>query len=113
MLVRCNLGCKNNVTTDASLDLETNEAVCNSCGDVLENISSYAKQAMKMNGDVIRKNNKKAFVFKCRCCKKEMQVIEQDGNMIGVGCPRQDECKFDISDYMQRAISLYSVDEDE
>ena len=112
MIVRCNLGCKLNTTTDASLDIRSNEAICNSCGEVIENLSSYAKQAMKINNDVITPN-KKAFTYKCKGCKQEMQAIEKNGNIVGVGCSCQELCNFDISEYAKRAISLYSVEDDE
>jgi hypothetical protein len=112
MLVRCNQNCKHSVTTDASLDIEADEAVCNYCGEVLENITSYAKNAMKMNGDVIRRAKGKAFNFRCSTCNKDMQAISEDGIIVGVGCSRAGECDFNISAYMERAIELYSsIDE--
>lgn len=113
MLVRCNLNCKHNVTTDASLDVDSNEAICNYCGDVLTNITSYAKNAMKINGDVLKKKKGQAFIFKCTTCNKDVQAIEKDGEIVGAGCGRVNECKFNISDYMTRAVKLYSVVEDE
>lgn len=112
MLVRCNQNCKHSVTTDASLDVDTDEAVCNYCGDVLENITSYAKNAMKINGDVIRKAKGKAFFFRCSTCNKDVQAISEDGIIIGAGCTRAGECEFNITSYMERAIELYSsIDE--
>lgn len=113
MLVRCNLNCKDNVTTSASLDEDTNEAICDNCGDVLKNITSYAKNAMKINGDVLKKAKGKAFNFKCITCNKEMQAISKDGELVGATCSRQADCKFNISKYMQRGIELYSVVDDE
>lgn len=109
MLVRCNLSCKKKTTTDASLNLDTNEAICNDCGDVLENITTYAKNAMKINGDVLKTKKGKAFNFKCSTCNKEMQAISENGNIVGATCTQRSECKFNVSDYMKRAIELYSV----
>lgn len=108
MLVSCNKGCKNNVTTDASLDVDSNEAICNYCGDVIENITSYAKNAMKSNRDIVKKAKGTAFSFTCVTCKNEKQVVSENGKLIGVNCSNQSGCKFNVSEYMKRAIELYS-----
>lgn len=113
MLVRCNLNCKNGVTTDASLNLDTDEVICNKCGDVIENITSYAKNAMKSNGDIIRVAKGKAFTFKCTYCAEDIQVFGDDNDrIVGKGCNNIEKCNFDITDYMKRTVSLYSKDEE-
>lgn len=108
MLVSCNQNCKHNVSTDASLDLDADEAVCNYCGETLKHITSYAKHSMKINGDIIRKINKKSFTFKCLTCKKDMKAVSEDSNIVGAGCEQQGDCDFNISNYMKRGIELYS-----
>lgn len=113
MLVRCNLKCKYDTSTNALLDVETNEVVCEYCGDILNDISEYAKKAMKSNGDIVRKKKGKAFAFDCLECKKQRQVIVKDGNAIGKGCDKQDCCKFNISEYMKHTISNMGQNDDE
>lgn len=114
MLVRCNLNCKKNVTTDASLDIDTNEAICNLCGETLDNVTSYAKQAMKSNGDIIKKKQGQAFTFNCETCNQNMQVISEGGELVGAVCTQKSECRFTVTDYMKRGIDLYSkIEQDE
>ena len=74
MLVRSNCSCsKFTVTVDASLELDTENVVCNTCGDIVTGISEFAKNGMKISGDVI-KAPKRAFSFKCLSCDKYCQV---------------------------------------
>lgn len=112
MLVRCNLNCKLDVTTDALLDPETDDAICSRCGDILDGVSSYAKKAMKSNGDILRKNKSKSFTFDCTFCNKSKKCISNGSKIVGVGCENQDSCDFAISGYMKRAVEMYSVEED-
>jgi len=108
MIVRCNVGCKiSDGITDASLDVESNTVVCNTCGDNLDTISSYTKLSMKTNGDILRSKNKKAFVFPCTTCSKQVEASMQSGVLVGKNCPQEQKgCKLNITKHMERAIEL-------
>jgi hypothetical protein len=49
--------CKCSTTVDALLDVEKDQVICQSCGEVIENISSFMKTTMKQNGHIVRNNN--------------------------------------------------------
>ncbi len=108
MLTSCHNKCKRG-TTNASLDVESDQVICTYCGDPLDNISSYAKKSMKATGDIIRKKKGKAFSFKCQTCKTEKEVMVIDDQCCGKECATPDKCQFDISDYMKRGISLFKT----
>ena len=94
MLVNCKQGCKEGrVTTDASLKVETNEAECSFCGEVIP-ISSFSKLAMKHTGDTI-KPKKKPYTFKCVTCNKTVPTKLVNDSLVGIGC--DGECKFNVN----------------
>ena len=76
MLLNCNQGCKNGTTT-ASYDRESGEVVCDTCSDVLKNISSFAKNNFKLSGPYAKKK-KKPFQFQCKTCSSSVQADVQD-----------------------------------
>ena len=98
MLLQCNQGCKlSGGTTDGSLDLDSNEVICNNCGDVLNNISSFAKRTMKSNND-IKKAKIKAFFFDCSTCRKKVDTFAKGGKLYGKDCKYK--CEFNVSKFM-------------
>lgn len=104
MILRCNQGCKlSDGTTDGSLNLETNEVVCNTCGDNIKGISDFAKLSMKNIGDIKRVNKKKAFVFSCKACNKNVETEIVAGKVSGKGC-KENKCSINITDFMVRVI---------
>jgi len=106
MLVRSNCSCvKFSVTTDASLDLETENVICNTCGDVVTGISAFAKNSMKISGDVIKKP-KRAFSFKCVACNKNSEVSFINHKACGKNCQTPSECMFKITESMRTAIEI-------
>lgn len=108
MIVGCPKTCKlRRSTTDASLDMVSNEAVCNDCGEVVP-VSSFAKTSMKVSGDVI-KEKKKAFLFDCKTCENKVEAERKSGKIIGKGCATGN-CMLDITKAMRVAIE--SVKED-
>ena len=108
MIVGCPKTCKlRRSTTDASLDMVSNEAVCNDCGEVVP-VSSFAKTSMKVSGDVI-KEKKKAFLFDCKTCENKVEAERKSGKIIGKGCDAGN-CMLDITKAMRVAIE--SVKED-
>ena len=112
MLVRCNPKCKqSNGQTDCSLDVETNNAVCNTCGDILNDVSEFSKLAMKTNGDIIRNTKTKAFTFPCNTCDKKVQAAIVNGIVVGKNCPNnRSGCQINISEPMVAAVKEYGSD---
>lgn len=112
MLLRCNPGCKeSDGTTDGGLNPETEEVMCRNCGVELQNVSAFTKRSMKSQRDFIEKS-KKAFLFDCITCKKNVET-HVDGNQLkGVGCRLS--CKFNVSKFMINTMKeVGSVDEDD
>jgi len=110
MLVRCNVGCKlSDGMTDASLDVDSDSAICNECGETLDGVSSYAKLSMKKNGDILRSRKKKAFMFGCKACDETVEATFNNGVLVGKGCPNNMEgCKIDTTSHMVHAIAEVS-----
>lgn len=103
MLVHCEAKCK--TTVDASLDLETNDAICNDCGSILENVSEYSKLSMKMNGDIIRTKKKRAFVFYCETHEEHVETMFSNSRLVGKTCPDYGkDCKINVTKHMARAV---------
>ena len=105
MLVRCDKVCKTMRT--CSLDEDNNIVVCDSCGQELDYISEYAKISLRQNKKVLKKNKRKAFVFKCNFCKKNVECEKEGTRVIGKGCVEK-KCKINISKFMKVAIDEVS-----
>ena len=106
MLVKCNPLCKlSDGTTDASLNVDTNDAVCNQCGEIVEHVSKYSKLSMKSNGDILRSKNRKAFMFPCETCDKYVEAAFDGSVLVGKTCEAEQKgCKINITPHMARAI---------
>lgn len=77
MLVNCNnKGCMK--TTEAKLNLKTNEVICQECGKVITNVTEFTKRNMKMLGQVIKVNEKVPFMARCPKCAKDVSLYIQD-----------------------------------
>lgn len=108
MLLGCPKTCKlQKTTTDASLDIVSNEAVCNDCGEIIP-VSSFAKNSMKITGDVI-KEKKKAFLFDCNTCKNKVEAQKTNGRIVGKGC-ETNNCMLNITKAMRVAIESIKQD---
>jgi len=107
MLVSCNPRCKkSDGRTDGSLDVERNEVVCKICGDDIVGISSFTKQSMKQNKDVVTQA-KKAFMFDCKNCHKKVETVVMNGVAYGKDCQTKN-CTILISDMMANAMEKIS-----
>ena len=106
MIVRCNPKCKkSDGFTDGSLDVDTNDVICNECGEVVRAVSSYAKISMKANGDIIRTKRRKAFVFPCNTCEDDVETQFVNGILVGKSCPNNQEgCRINVTQHMVVAI---------
>lgn len=103
MLVTCPKECKiGQSTSDASLDISSNEAVCNNCGIIVP-VSSFAKRSMEVNGDVI-KEKKKAFLFDCMTCENRVEAVKKDGVVVGKNCGQGGGCRLNTTKAMIAAI---------
>tara|TARA_A200000159_G_C7334465_1_gene344450 strand:- start:176 stop:520 length:345 start_codon:yes stop_codon:yes gene_type:complete len=97
-------------TTDASLNVDTNEAICNECGECISHVSEYSKLSMKTNGDILRSKKRKAFVFQCGSCDKHVEAVFKNSILVGKECSNDGiGCKIDITDHMQKAIQETSA----
>ena len=107
MLVRCNSSCrKSNGQTDASLDVESDCIVCNTCGDTIDGLSDFCKLSMKANGDIIRTNYRKAFTFSCRGCDRMVEAKLSNGTLIGKLCKGDNKnCDINVTEAMMSAIA--------
>lgn len=107
MLVSCNPRCKkSDGRTDGSLDIDRNEVVCKICGDDIVGISSFTKQSMKQNKDVITPA-KKAFMFDCKNCHKKVETVVISGTAYGKDCQTKN-CTILISEMMANAMEKIS-----
>lgn len=106
MIVNCS--CASAV--EAKLSLDTNEAICQECGEIVE-ISSFMKNAMKANGDVIRDTRPKipmgGMLSVCQKCGKEFSA-ELDRKTLKCHCPK---CKteFKLSAPFKERLKQYKV----
>ena len=107
MLISCNPRCKkSDGRTDGSLDIDRNEVVCKICGEDVLGISSFTKQSMKQNKDVITPA-KKAFMFDCKNCHKKVETVGGNGVPYGKDCSTKN-CTIIISDIMASAMEKIS-----
>ena len=106
MIVRCNPKCReSDGFTDGSLDIDSNDVICNECGEVLPDISEYSKLSMKTNGDIIRSKNRKAFMFPCLTCDNNVEAQFLNGILVGKNCSNNQEgCKINTTQHMIKAI---------
>jgi len=107
MLISCNPRCKkSDGRTDGSLDVERNEVVCKLCGDDIVGISSFTKQSMKQNKDIVTPA-KKAFMFDCKNCHKKVETVVVNGVAYGKDCQTKN-CTILISEIMANAMEKIS-----
>jgi hypothetical protein len=107
MLISCNPRCKkSDGRTEGSLDVERNEVVCKLCGDDISGISSFTKQSMKQNKDIVT-TAKKAFMFDCKNCHKKVETVVVNGVAYGKDCQTKN-CTILISEMMANAMEKIS-----
>ena len=59
MLMNCKPGCSGKkVTTNASLNVNSDEVICDFCGISME-VSSFVKNSMKQRGDIVRTDERR------------------------------------------------------
>ena len=79
MLIPCNnKGCLK--SSNALLNLETLEVICQECGKPIMGISDSMKRVLKSFSQVIRTNEKKAFMLLCKSCNANREVVLDQNN---------------------------------
>lgn len=79
-------------TTEALLDKQTNEVYCAdpNCGLVINNVTSFAKTAMKSIGQYKKVvKSQEAFAVKCEVCLKMSRPKLTQGVLVCTGCGKE------------------------
>jgi len=86
MLIMCdNKGCLQQ--TNAKLNVETLEVICEDCKQPIRNISETMKRVLKSSGQIVRDEERKAFTMGCKSCNANRQVVlDQDDNTVCSVC---------------------------
>lgn len=109
MLVNCKPGCAGKKTTTTGLlDVDTDEVICEFCGEELA-VSSFVKRSMKYQGDILKKDKRKSFQFDCLTCNKNVQTEIKDDQLMGKEC-ELGTCKFNVSKFTihgMKSLSQY------
>lgn len=73
-------------TTNALLDTGTLEVICQDCGQSVSNVSESMKRTLKSFGQIIRDDQRKAFMMACRNCNANREVLlnDKDETVCGV-----------------------------
>lgn len=87
MLISCTTkGCMEQ--TEAKLNRETNEVVCDACGKPIEGVTEFAKKTLISIGQVLR-TPKAAFSVQCDKCKAPRQLYIEEGRAFCKVCGTQ------------------------
>ena len=74
MLIMCNnKGCLKSSTV--LLNVTTNEVICQECGNPISNVSDSMKRTLKSFGQIVRSEEKKAFMVHCRHCNANREIV--------------------------------------
>lgn len=74
MLISCdNKGCMQQST--ALLNAETLDVVCGACGKAIKSVSEPMKRTLKSFGQVLRTDERKAFMMACKNCNANREVV--------------------------------------
>ncbi|MHA2216341.1 MAG: hypothetical protein ACXACY_10405 [Candidatus Hodarchaeales archaeon] len=88
MLLDCTVrGCLQ--TTEAKLDRETGEVICDACGNNIPNVTPYIKKALNSVGQVIRSRIKKPFQVMCPQCKTHRSLFVKNDQAFCRACGTQ------------------------
>ena len=90
MFISCtNKGCF--ASTEALLDVTTNDVICRDCGKPITGITSFAKVSLKTLGQTTKGQKKsQKLEFDCLSCSKKVQPILVGGK---ITCP---DCKVEM-----------------
>lgn len=88
MLITCTTkGCLRQ--TDAKLDIQSNEVICEECGNPISNITPFTKKALKSCGQILRGKNKEPFQALCQTCNAMRSLYVEEGKAFCKVCNTQ------------------------
>jgi len=88
MLINCTTkGCLQ--STNAKLDKDTNEVICESCGNPIRNITQFTKKALMGMGQFLRNKKKQPFMSLCQKCNESRSLYVKDDKAFCEKCDTQ------------------------
>ena len=85
MLINCTTrGCLQQ--TEAKLNRETQEVICEECGNPIQNITSFTKRTLASIGQVLRSTEKKPFQAYCPQCNTHRSLFVKDNKAYCTVC---------------------------
>ena len=105
MLISCdNKGCMKQ--SNAQFSDATKEVICTECRRPILNISETMKRVLKSSGQVIREDNRQAFMMACRNCNANRTVaLSKDNETVCSVCKE----KVNVHPAMKQAIVAAGV----
>lgn len=99
MLIECRK-CWNR--TEAKLDVDTNEVICEDCGEPTE-VNNFIKKSLKDIGQIIRTADKKPFSLLCSNCNRKRTVYMKDDKVFCDFC----DTRIIVSNHFKTALKEY------
>ena len=88
MLINCTTkGCLK--ATEAKLNRETGEVICEECGNSIKNITPFMKKSLDSVGQVLRSISKQAFQAKCNKCNSSRSLYVHEDKAYCSVCSTQ------------------------
>ncbi len=89
MLIACdNKGCMQQ--SNALLNVTTSEVICAECSKPIKSISEPMKRTLRSFGQIMRTEERKAFMMACKACNANREVIlDNDSNTICKVCKQE------------------------
>jgi hypothetical protein len=88
MLINCTTkGCLK--ATEAKLNRETGEVICEDCGNPIQNITPYMKKSLDSVGQVLRSVSKQAFQATCQNCNASRPLYVHENKAYCSKCSSQ------------------------
>lgn len=75
--------------TEAKLDLDTNEVICDECGNKIENVTRFTKKALKDLGQIVRNKSRQPFQALCKNCNANRELFIEEGRAYCKTCNTQ------------------------
>ncbi|MFA5048446.1 MAG: hypothetical protein WC516_05495 [Patescibacteria group bacterium] len=66
--------------TEAKLDPQTNEVICEACGNPIDGITKYTKKAIKDVGQILRNTIRHPFQALCKACNVNRPLYVDGGD---------------------------------
>lgn len=82
MLIACdNKGCMQ--SSNALLNVKTLKVICGECGQAIKGVSEPMKRTLKSFGQILRDDERKAFMMACKNCNANREVVlDNDNNTV-------------------------------